>query len=120
MLTWLLYLVSIIYITCGNYWVQAWEYVLQTNTITICKDREENNHILYHELWHFVFFQLLSDEEQQQWYRISRTPYISKYASMSVYEDFAEEFRDYSQKNKRKNNLKRSFIKKIFRNYITE
>ena len=73
---------------------------------------KKNNHILYHELWHFVFFQLLSNEEQQQWYRISRTLILLKYASMSVYEDFAEEFRDYSQKKQRKI-IKRSFIKDI-------
>jgi len=80
--------------TCGE---TLWGYYHNINQIVICSqtlETEDFDRIKYHELWHYVYYQKLTTEQQTKWNIISEgsTGFISGNATISREEDFAETF----------------------------
>lgn len=44
-----------------------------TNQVTICTQTENQEHIKYHELAHFLFFERMNGKERSAWFRLSES-----------------------------------------------
>lgn len=108
------------------YWDKQWLYIPKENIIYICKDYENHQKILLHEIWHFVWFNILDNTERDYFKNIFNTCDIQKkcfvwwYSMKSQEEDFAETFSFFYFKNDSKEetiNLKLDFMKNIFDKY---
>jgi hypothetical protein len=59
-----------------------WYYEIWTNKIFLCSEEIylTRQQILYHELWHYVYFQILNDKQRIMWKKIYWEWYIEWFA----------------------------------------
>lgn len=64
------------------------------------KDKESFQHILLHEIGHYVFQRILSSVQKKDWVTrlYSQSVFVSEYAKTNAQEDFAETYAFYMQK----------------------
>lgn len=108
----------VFYSICPAETVDVGRYYLDTKQIQVCQNFEENDHILYHESAHWIYFNKLSNDERNMRQLLSaKHPYVTAYASTMAEEDRAEEGRIYFQQIKKKNTVKRSFVRRTMVKY---
>ena len=116
-------LVSVLYIQCPTSQLEVWRYDTYRKSITVCQNYEEDNYVLFHELYHHVRTLLSEEEKELRTKNINYGwRYASKYARTTYEEWFAETGRVYLQnKGKiRRYNKKLRFVKEITDKYLPE
>ena len=88
-------------------------------------NKEMFYHILYHEIGHYVFYNIINGFVRKKWVtQISKnSPYVTKYAAVNASEDFAETYATFILKPAKLYTLgqKLSFMRQeIFKGYRTD
>jgi len=104
---------------CGDIW---WLYY--NNKVYVCDYDGFKDFYLYHEIWHYFYFNHLSDKQKKEYlkeYLLAKEKGIKyfhrEYGMTNVYEDFAENFAVMVQWNK---NLKLSKRILAIKKYLRE
>ena len=84
------------HIKCGGISDVWWLYNQETKVMYVCSNYtgRAKERILVHEIWHFVWFEKLSEKQRQE-YKVEwdkNKEFYSEYSGVSVEEGFAEDF----------------------------